>query len=109
MAQLSESQFNEQVDATLLAIEEAIDESGADIDYENVSGILTLIFEDGSQVIINRQGPVQQLWLAAKRGGYHFDYDGAGGGWVLDSDGTPLFKILNDVVSEQAGEAIYLD
>ena len=71
---LSESQFNQKVDDTLLAIEEAIDAGGFDIDYENVAGILTLDCEDGSQVIVNRQGAAMQLWVAARDGGHHFDW-----------------------------------
>ncbi|WP_346927857.1 frataxin domain-containing protein [uncultured Arthrobacter sp.] len=39
--------------------------SGAEIDYENAAGILTLEFEDGSKIIINRQGPTQEIWVAA--------------------------------------------
>jgi CyaY protein len=106
MSQLSESDYNRLVDETLLAIEEAVDESGAEIDYENTGGVLTLSFEDGSQVILNRQTPLRQLWLAARRGGFHFDQ--RDGEWVLDSDGTPLATVLNDVAGEQAGQPLHL-
>lgn len=105
---MNESEFNQRIDETLLAIEEAIDASGVDIDYENVAGILTLIFEDGSQVIINRQIATLQLWLAARSGGYHFDWDGARGGWFRDSDDQPLQALLNETLSLHAGETIAL-
>lgn len=97
---MNESEFNQRVEDTLLKIEEDIDDSGADIDYENVSGILTLIFEDDSQIIINRQAAVNQLWVAAKSGGYHFDWDEQADGWVRDSDGAPLFEVLTAVMLE---------
>ncbi len=105
---MNESEFNRRVDDTLLAIEEAIDESGADIDYENIAGILTLGFDDDSQVILNRQGAASQLWLAAKNGGFHFDWDGEGGGWVRDTDRASLERVLNEALSLHAGEAIEL-
>ena len=104
---MNESEFNQRVDDTLLQIEEAVDETGADIDYENVGGILTLHFPDGSQVIINRQGAANQLWVAARSGGFHFNYD-AQSGWVRDTDGSALFELLSKVCSEQAGEAVSL-
>lgn len=104
---MNESEFNQRVDQTLLAIEEAIDESGADIDYENVAGILTLTFEDDSQVILNRQVAAFQLWLATRSGGYHFDWDEEQG-WRRDSDGTPLQQLLNENLTLHAGEPIAL-
>ena len=72
---MDESRFNQLADDVMIAIEEAIDNSGADIDYDNVADILTLEFSDQSRIIINRQTPLSQIWVAAKSGGYHFDYD----------------------------------
>jgi CyaY protein len=107
---MTESEFNQRVDDTLIAIEEAIDESGADIDYESAAGILTLTIEaNGSQIIINRQGPVKQLWLATRQSGYHYDWSDEAGGWVLDSDGTPFVEMLNRALVEQGGVALELE
>lgn len=106
---MTESEFNQRVDDTLIAIEEAIDEAGADIDYESATGILTLTIEsNGSQIIINRQGPVKQLWLATRSGGYHFDWSEEAGGWLRDSDGTPFAAILNQALTEQGADALAL-
>ncbi|HEY0720548.1 MAG TPA: iron donor protein CyaY [Gammaproteobacteria bacterium] len=105
---MTESEFNRQIDATLLAIEEAADASDADIDYENSGGVLTLALGNGSQVIINRQTPVRQLWVAARSGGFHFDFDAASGAWRRDSDGAELFAVLSSVLTEQGGEAVTL-
>ncbi len=105
---MNESEFHQRVDDMLLAIEEAIDDSGADIDYENAAGILTLELENGSQIIINRQTPVKQLWLAVRSGGYHFDWSDEANGWVRDSDGAGFVAILNQALVEQGGEALEL-
>jgi CyaY protein len=107
---MTESEFNQRVDDTLIAIEEAIDEAGADIDFESAAGILTLTIEaNGSQIIINRQTPVKQLWLATRSGGYHFDWSEEKDGWVMDSDGTPFMRMLNRALEEQGGEALELE
>jgi len=107
---MTESEFNQRVDDTLIAIEEAIDDSGADIDYESAAGILTLTIEaNGTQIIINRQGPVKQLWMATKASGFHYDWSDEAGGWVLDSDGTPFVDMLNRALVEQGGVALELE
>lgn len=107
---MNESEFNQRVDDTLVAIEEAIDEAGVDIDYESAAGILTLIIEaNDSQIIINRQTPVKQLWLATRSGGYHFDWSAEQDGWILDSDGTPFVQMFNQALVEQGAEALELE
>ena len=90
MVEMSESQFNQMIDDFLVKLEEQIDEfdTEGDIDYETAGGVLTIIFEvNNSQVILNRQTPVRQLWMAARSGGFHFDLDEASGQWLRDSDG----------------------
>ena len=108
---MNESEFNDLVDDMLVdiedAVEDACDESGADIDYETTSGILTLSFSNGSQIIINRQAPLKQLWVAAKQGGFHFDYDEDSEQWRCD--GKELYTALSEYASEQAGQAITLE
>ena len=106
---MNESEFERLADEVLEAIEEAIDESGADIDYDSAGGILTLEFADGSQVIVNRQAPLSQVWVAARSGGFHFDYDADGECWRLQGGGDELFDLLSRCCSEQAGEAVTLE
>jgi len=106
---MNESDFDLLAEETMLAIEEAIDECGVDIDYDNAGGILTLEFDNGSQIIVNKQTPLTQLWVAARSGGYHFDYDAQGGCWRLRGGGEELFRCLSRCCGEQAGEAVTLD
>lgn len=101
---MTESEFNDRVDATLTAIEEVLDEAETDLDYVTSGGVLTVVCENRSQVIFTRQAPVLQLWVATRSGGYHFDYSDEQDSWVLDSDGTPLSGFLDKVFAEQAGE-----
>lgn len=103
---MTETEFNDLVDNTLMKIEEGIDASGADIDYETATGILSLSFTDGSKIIINRQRPIQELWLAAKSGGFHYKWDGSA--WRNTRDGSEFFATLSSCASQQAGQAITL-
>ena len=106
---MNESQFNQLAEETMIAVEEAIEASGADIDYDNVADILTLEFSNGSRIIINKQTPLCQIWVAAKSGGYHFDYDETSELWCLNGDRQKdLFSQLSLYCTQQAGEDIQL-
>ncbi|MBN8115086.1 iron donor protein CyaY, partial [Vibrio vulnificus] len=65
---MNETEFHQLVDSQMQIIEEAIDDSGADIDFETSGNVMTLEFDDGSQIIINRQEPMKEIWLASKSG-----------------------------------------
>lgn len=103
---LTEARFHSLVDALQLAVEDAFDASDLDVDLENSGGVLTVRFANGSQLIFSRQEPLRQLWLAARSGGFHFDYDEAAGGWVCDADGEPLAAMLARLVRAQGGEDV---
>lgn len=105
---MDESEFNQRVDDILIQIEDAIEDSGVDIDYETAAGILTLSFADDSKIIINRQTPVRQIWIAARQGGFHFVYNEAQDQWQLESGEETLFTALSRFCSAQAGETIEL-
>ncbi len=103
---MTETEFNQQVETTFSKIEAALDVADTDIDYETAGGILSLEFEDGSKIIVNRQGFSQEIWVAAKSGGYHYRWDGAV--WRNTRDGSELFESLSSYASQQAGVAIKL-
>lgn len=103
---MTETEFNRQVDATLRAIEDAVDASGADIDYDQQGGVLTLQFANGAKLIFSRQPPLRQLWLAAPSGGFHFDWQNAR--WQL-AGGDTLAAWLGREASRLAGENLEFD
>ena len=105
---MTESEFNQLIDDILMQIEDALDELDNDIDYESSAGILTITMENNSQIIINRQISAMQLWLAAKSGGFHFNYD-ALKGWYDDRSGELFQTALNRCLTEQSDESISLD
>ena len=103
---MNESEFDKKATDTLLYIEQAIEESGADIDFEGVGGILTLEFADGSKIIINKQGAAQQIWVAARSGGFHYGY--IDGQWINDQGGGELMQELSRFIREQSDEEVNL-
>jgi len=88
---MSESEFNELIDRTFAALEAALDQVDADLDYETSGGVLTVAFDNDTKLVFSRQPPTRQLWLAARSGGFHFAYDAAAGDWCNTRDGQ-LFR-----------------
>jgi CyaY protein len=104
---MNESEFQEVADRTIEELQDAIEGSGAGIDYEEAGGVLTLEFENGSKIIFSKQGAMKQLWMAAKSGGFHFNYDEDSGLWQCDSgDKEELYRMLSRLSSEQSGETV---
>jgi len=98
---LTEARFHDLVDATQQALEELFEDHADDIEIS--SGLMTIKFDNGSQLIISRQEPLRQLWLAARSGGYHFDYDEESGKWTCEKSEELLGEILARATKQQAG------
>jgi len=47
--------------------------------------------------------------VAARSGGFHFDYDEEQGLWICDTSEEPLGELLTRVTREQAGEELEFD
>ena len=106
---MNESELHELADATIESLQDAIDESGADIDFVESGGVLTLEFDNGSKIIFSKQPAMSQLWMAALAGGFHFNYDADNASWVCDSgDNEGLISMFNRLATAQAGESVNL-
>jgi CyaY protein len=105
---MNEAEFHKRAAVTLDRIEQAVENCGADIDFENAGEILELEFVNRSKIIINKQSAASQIWVAARSGGYHYSYDAGAQQWRNDQNGAELFDELSRLISEQAGTRIAL-
>lgn len=105
---MTDAEFYSLYQNTLVSIEDAVDDADADLDFESVDDILTVTCPDGSQVIVTRQSANQQLWVAARSGGFHFEWNETDSRWQLTRDGSSLQDKLNEIFLEQAGVALNL-
>ncbi|NCS65769.1 MAG: iron donor protein CyaY [Hydrogenophilales bacterium CG03_land_8_20_14_0_80_62_28] len=102
---MTESEYAQLADAFFHRLDQALE--ATDIDYELATGgILEMDFDDGSRIIVNRQTPMQEIWVAAKSGGFHYRWQD--GQWRDTRSGDELFAALERMVSQQAGEAVRL-
>jgi CyaY protein len=103
---MSESEFLSAAERTLSAIESAVEACDADVETTRAGNVLTLELADGSRIVVNSQTPMRQIWVAAKSGGYHYEWrDGA---WRDTRDGSELFAALSRVLSAQGDVAVLL-
>ncbi|SUA44268.1 frataxin-like protein [Neisseria zoodegmatis] len=106
-AMMTESEFLQHSDALFTHIEDQIDEGGWDFDCRLNGNVLTIEAGDGTQIIVNRHTPNQELWIAAKSGGYHFaEKDGR---WLATRDGSEFFAVLNQALTAAAGEDVNIE
>ena len=105
---LSSADYEARTRQVLEAIEAAADrllqDDVIDIDAARTGGLLELAFPSGSKIVVNTQPPLQELWLAAQSGGFHFR--SIGGRWVDSRDGREFFEVLSTCASAQAGRPL---
>ncbi|WP_298776539.1 iron donor protein CyaY [uncultured Shewanella sp.] len=83
------------------AIEYAIDEQDEDLDIDASGNVLQLTFADRSQIVINKQEPLHQIWVATKFGGYHFSY--VDEKWIDERNGGEFMPFVLDSILRQSG------
>jgi CyaY protein len=108
---MGESEFLAQAEATLDAIEASFDRLNdldqLDVECSRSGNVLEIEFIDnGSKVIVNSQAAMQELWVAARSGGFH--YKQKEGKWLNTRDGSELFAALSDIASAQSGNPVLL-
>ena len=77
---MTDPEFMDHAENLLKAVELSCDrindEGEADVDNQRTGGMITLVFPNHTQIVINLQKPLHEVWLAAKSGGYHYKFDG---------------------------------
>ncbi len=105
---MTDLEFMDRAEQLLKAIESCCDsineQSDADIDNQRVGGMVTLVFPDGSQIVVNLQKPLQEVWLASRSGGYHFRLDQ--GLWMDTKGQGEFFAQLSQDATAQGRQAL---
>ncbi len=100
---MPESDFERAAGALLAALEQALEDCGAELDVEIAGeGMLEVGLRDGSKMVINRHSAAREIWVAARSGGFHFRPIGTV--WVDTRSGEELAALLVRLIREQTGE-----
>jgi CyaY protein len=105
---LTDGEYDAKTSAVLASVEATVDrwlqDDVVDIDTHRTGGLLEMSFPNGSKIVLNTQPPLQELWLAARSGGFHYKY--VDGQWRDTRNGRELFDALTACASEQAAQAL---
>lgn len=104
----SESEFERRADATLNALVEALILANDALDPDLQSGVLVITFEDGVRYVVNSHRAAKQIWLAAEKNAWHFDYDAGRDAWIATQSGAELWRTVSEVVGRRLGQAVVL-
>jgi len=96
---MDERVFAECVEHALTRIEAMLEMAGLDYDV-HPGGVLEVELADGSQMVINRQAASQEIWVAARSGGFHFRWNGTA--WLDTRSGESLEARLERLLHEAA-------
>jgi CyaY protein len=104
---LTEQEFERAADAALHALEGALEDmDGLEVSLE--MGILTLEFSDGTKYVVNSHRAARQIWMAAERSAWHFDYRTEERRWIAAKNGDELWATLAGVTSRKLGRPVHL-
>lgn len=103
---MTDLDYFERAESVLASVELACDrineQTDADMDSQRTGNMVTLTFSNSSQIIINLQKPLQEIWMAAKAGGFH--YKCGDKIWLDTKSGNEFFVDLSRYASEQSGK-----
>ncbi|MDR0578090.1 MAG: iron donor protein CyaY [Candidatus Accumulibacter sp.] len=99
---MRDSDFIVLAERALADIERILDAGDADLDcFPAGDGVLEIELAGGDGIVINRHAATQEIWIAARSGGFHFRWDGKA--WRDTKDGRELMPVLREVI---AGERL---
>lgn len=97
---MSDQTFHHEVDTILLEIEDAFCNDSPVEESQITGGVLTIELESGAKIIISRQTPLKEIWVAHKSGAYHFRFNGHEKNWQT-SDGQELFNVISQIINAE--------
>ncbi|MFP5466719.1 MAG: iron donor protein CyaY [Gammaproteobacteria bacterium] len=102
---MTDLEYLNHAEALLRRVEQTCDrindDTDADVDNQRVGGMITLTFVNRSQIVINLQKPLHEVWMAARAGGYHYRFDGQQ--WLDTKGQGEFFADLERHASDQSG------
>lgn len=103
---MTETEFIELAESTLQRIQAAVEAAAGEVDVDRQGNVLTIEFDDGFQIVINKQTPTQQLWLASLKGGHH--YERSGDQWVDTCSRRTILQDLSALLTQKLGRNVEL-
>jgi CyaY protein len=106
---ISEEDYEARALPELRALVNALDQLDLDnVECELASDILTIELAGGARYVVNSHRAARQIWMAAERTAWHFDWDDAQAAWIARKTGAELWGTLSRVLSGKLGTPVAL-
>ena len=94
---MKEESYETAIEQLYSDLEEKLSRSDANFDWDIQEGILTVSFEDGSQIVLTRQAALKEIWMASIYGAQHFQFKN--NGWIT-SQGEELLSTIRKIFNQ---------
>ena len=105
---MNDTEFMDRAEQLLQALEAECDrisqELDVDLDSQRSGAMVTLTFADRSQIVVNLQKPLHEVWLATRLGGYHYKWIGSH--WADTKSGEEFAQRLTNDATQHAGTSL---
>jgi CyaY protein len=106
---LTEAEYDELALAELAALIDALDAlDDPNVEAELAADILSIEFTDATKYVVNSHRAARQIWMAAERSAWHFDWDSAEKRWIARKTNDELWSTLSSVLSRKLGRTVAL-
>jgi CyaY protein len=110
LSTLSEEEYDALAFPELGALVRALDTlEHPDIEAELASDILTIEFSDGTRYVVNSHRAARQIWMAADRHAWHFDWVAEKGAWIAAKSGDELWATVSRSIAKRLGVTVTLE
>ena len=108
MHPISEKDYSARAFPELAALIEALDEQTEGMFAELGGDVITIEFDDKSRYVVNSHLAARQIWLAAERSAWHFDYVSEQSAWIDKKSGAELWSQLESLLTKKLGRSLKL-
>jgi CyaY protein len=105
----SEKDFQSRAFPELGALLNALDAFPDELFAELAGDVMTIEFDDQTRYVLNSHLAARQIWLAAERNAWHFDFAAADERWIDRKSGGELWSTLGSVIGRKLGRAVTLE
>lgn len=102
---MDEREFDNVADVALRALMDTLSELD-DVEADLQLGVLGVEFADGTKYVINSHRAARQIWMAAEKTAWHFDFKPESQTWIASKNGDELFSTVEAVLGRKLGRAV---
>lgn len=102
---MNDSQFHSLAEDVFQRIEDGLESLETEVDYEQAGSVFYIYLPNDVKLVLNKQEPLHELWLATPENGFHFCYND--GKWLNKRGSDELFTLLTTCCQKHLGHCAF--